>query len=291
MVRFLRVLGALPILAMAAAAVEPAAHEGVAPESLCPTECRVVRISGADKLCLFNCFARDTEWSATALRRVVCELMHADKDMVMADDGTTVREFLQRESSTFESLTEANVAREGAGLAVVGSLAQMLRRNVRVYQLAKVGEGLAYVLIHQLTVDATASALLLLFTRGGSIGHYDVLEIEDGRHAHDTQARCVENVSWTLVGPRAAKRAKAAEMKPPTRPTAKRAPAKSGAGAMRRHKRAPTCAGVFRNHEDDDEEVRRSPLSRAGCHVYGALHASYSTMTSGWASATLRTLA
>ncbi len=121
MVRFSRVLGALLILAMAAADVEPAAHEGVAPESLCPNECRVVRISGADKLCLFNCFARDTEFSATVLRRVVCEFMHGDKDMVMADDGTTVREFFLRESSTFESLTEANVAREGAGLAVVRS--------------------------------------------------------------------------------------------------------------------------------------------------------------------------
>jgi len=290
MVRFLRVLGALLILTMAAADVEPAAHEGVAPETLCPNECRVVRISGADKLCLFNCFARDRELSATGLRRVVCEFMHADKDMVVADDGTTVREFLLRESSTFESLTEANVAREGAGLAVVGSLAQMLHRNVRVYELAKVGEGQAYVLIHQLTVDATAPALLLLFTSGVSIGHYDVLEIEDGGHAHDTQARCVD-APWTLVGPRAAKRAKAAEMRPPTRFTAKRAPAKSGAGAMRGDKRAPTCARVFRNHEDDDEEVSRSPHSRAGCHVYGALHVSYSTMTSGWASVSLRTLA
>ncbi len=100
------------------------AHEGAARGSLCPGpgNCtgRVLRISGADNACLLNCqcFACDTELSATQLRRVVCPLMRVEKHMAMEDNGsygTTVEEFLhwQRESSTFErlGLTAANVTR------------------------------------------------------------------------------------------------------------------------------------------------------------------------------------
>jgi hypothetical protein len=143
-------------------------------------------MSGVNNLCLFNSFAHGTRLDPVNLRRRVCAFMQDNPTTQVSDIGMNVRQFLAYEGSTMNQLNERVLQRDGAGLTVAASLATMLGRNVEVYQrkifepgdAPRVRGSDAYVQILKTTVDPSAPILRLRFSRGGTIGHYDIINFK-----------------------------------------------------------------------------------------------------------------
>ena len=143
-------------------------------------------MSGVNNLCLFNSFAHGTRLDPVNLRRRVCAFMQANPTTQVSDIGMNVQNFVAFEDSTMNQLNERVLQRDGAGLTVAASLATMLGRNLEVYQRKTFAPGDAprvrgsdaYVQILKTTVDPSAPVLRLRFSRGGTIGHYDIINFK-----------------------------------------------------------------------------------------------------------------
>jgi hypothetical protein len=128
----------LAAVVLSMAFVGASVASATAPQTLAPSQCTLTSISGADNLCLFNCFAYGTTLSATALRRAVCAFMRNNRNSVIPGvesfmpgvDHVTVEQYVVSEGSVMTSMTAKRLRDEGAGLPVAGSLSMMLRRNL-----------------------------------------------------------------------------------------------------------------------------------------------------------------
>jgi len=225
-----------------------------------------ISISGYDNLCLFNSFAHGTELRPADLRTRVCEFMRTNPTTVVGDDGMTLREYLPHENSSMNRLNVRTMRHEGAGLAVAASLATMLQRNLEVYEHkqfdgeSRQGSEIVYVQILKVTVDRTAPVLMLRFTRGGCIGHFNIMRFKQSVRARSTAAgtvgRSVQSAQpvASTASPNATKMAMPEKPSLMKKPPSKRAPAKRIAGATRgamaaTRQRDPDVEGV---HDEND---------------------------------------
>ena len=225
-----------------------------------------IEISGYDHLCLFNSFAHNTELRPAELRFLVCQFMQSNPTKVVADDGMTVRDFVAFENSTMCSLNVATMREDGAGLAVAASLATMLGRSLEVYQRKEFngerrqGSENAYVQILKVTADHDAPVLMLRFSPGVRVGHYDIMTFRqpaDGRYsaaANDRQSVKIAQPVSTNASPKPTKMTVPEKPSLMKKPPSKRAPAKRNVGVTRdataaTRQRVPDEEGL---HDDND---------------------------------------
>jgi hypothetical protein len=262
----LRIVGA--VLLIAALAVEDlgtmadrAEDVGLRHEDL-----DFIPISGYDNLCLFNSFAHGTELRPAELRTRVCEFMRTNPTTAVGDGGISVRDYVAFENSSMNRLNVRTMRYDGAGLAVAASLATMLQRNLEVYEHkqfdgeSRQGSEIVYVQILKVTVDRTAPVLMLRFSRGGCIGHFNIMRFKQSVHARSTAAgtvgRPVQSAQpvASTASPKATKMAMPEKPSLMKKPPSKRAPAKRIAGATRgamaaTRQRDPDVEGV---HDEND---------------------------------------
>ena len=204
-----------------------------------------IPINGNDNLCLFNSFAHGTELRPADLRRRVCEFMRTNPTTLVADNGMTVRDFVASESSSMNRLNVRTMREDGAGLPVAASLATMLGRNLEVYERKQFdgerrqGSENAYVQILKVTVDRAAPVLMLRFTPGGLVGHFNIMRFKQSFGARSTVAGTVsrpvqsaQSVA-TNASPKAAKMAMPEKPSLMKKPPSKRAPTRRNVGATR----------------------------------------------------------
>jgi hypothetical protein len=148
-------------------------------------------------MCLFSSFAHGTELRLAELRIRVCVFMRTNPTTVVADNGMTVRDFAAFENSSMNRLNVPTMRYEGAGLAVAASLATMLQRNLEIYQHkqfdgeSRQGSENVYVQILKVTVDRAAPVLMLRFSRGGRVGHFNIMRFKQSFRARSTVAGTV----------------------------------------------------------------------------------------------------
>lgn len=234
-----------------------------------------IRIDGNDNLCLFNSFAHGTELRPADLRVRVCEFMRTNTTTVVADNGMTVGEFVAFENSTMNSLNARTMRLDGAGLTVAASLATMLGRNLEIYQLKRFngerrqGSENAYVQILKVTADHAAPILMLRFSPGGRVGHYDIMKYKqpaDGRYtaaANDRQSVKTAQPVSTNASPKPTKMTVPEKPSLMKKPPSKRAPAKRNVAVKRdamaaTRQRVPDVEGL---HDDNDV----SSAAASGC--------------------------
>ena len=230
-----------------------------------------ISIAGNDNLCLFNSFAHGTELRPAELRNRVCEFMRTNPTTVVADNGMTVRDFVAFESSSMNHLNARRMRYEGAGLAVAASLATMLQRNLEVYQLKQFdGERrqeseIAYVQIMKVTADRAAPVLMLRFSRGGRVGHFNIMCLKQSFGARSTGSvgRPVQSAQpvATNASPKATKMAMPGKPSLMKKPPSKRAPARRNVGATRGAMAAARQRGLDVEGVQDENDVSSAAAS------------------------------
>ena len=230
-----------------------------------------ISIAGNDNLCLFNSFAHGTELRPAELRNLVCEFMRTNPTTVVADNGMTVRDFVAFESSSMNHLNARRMRYEGAGLAVAASLATMLQRNLEVYQLKQFdGERrqeseIAYVQIMKVTADRAAPVLMLRFSPGGRVGHFNIMRLKQSFGARSTGSvgRPVQSAQpvATNASPKATKMAMPGKPSLMKKPPSKRAPARRNVGATRGAMAAARQRGLDVEGVQDENDVSSAAAS------------------------------
>ena len=230
-----------------------------------------ISIGGNDNLCLFNSFAHGTELRPAELRIRVCEFMRTNPTTVVGDGGMTVRDYVAFENSSMNRLTVPTMRYEGAGLAVAASLATMLQRNLEVYQLkqsdgeSRQGSEIVYVQILKVTVDRAAPVLMLRFSPGGRVGHFNIMRLKQSFGARSTGSvgRPVQSAQpvATNASPKATKMAMPGKPSLMKKPPSKRAPARRNVGATRGAMAAARQRGLDVEGVQDENDVSSAAAS------------------------------
>ena len=230
-----------------------------------------ISIGGNDNLCLFNSFAHGTELRPAELRIRVCEFMRTNPTTAVGDGGMTVRDYVAFENSSMNRLTVPTMRYEGAGLAVAASLATMLQRNLEVYQLkqsdgeSRQGSEIVYVQILKVTVDRAAPVLMLRFSPGGRVGHFNIMRLKQSFGARSTGSvgRPVQSAQpvATNASPKATKMAMPEKPSLMKKPPSKRAPARRNVGATRGAMAAARQRGLDVEGVQDENDVSSAAAS------------------------------
>jgi hypothetical protein len=192
--------------------------------------------------------------------------MRTNPTTVVGDNGMTVRDYVGFENSSMNRLNVPTMRYEGAGLAVAASLATMLQRNLEVYQQQQFdgenrqGSEIVYVQILKVTVNRAAPVLMLRFSRGGCVGHFNIMRFKQSFRARSTVAgtvgRPVQSAQpvASTASPKATKMAMPEKPSLMKKPPSKRAPARRNVGATRgamaaTRQRDPDVEGV---HDEND---------------------------------------
>ena len=266
----LRIVGAVLLAALAVEDIATMADRAEEVE-LRHEDLDFISIGGNDNLCLFNSFAHGTELRPAELRNLVCEFMRTNPTTVVADNGMTVRDFVAFESSSMNHLNARRMRYEGAGLAVAASLATMLQRNLEVYQLkqsdgeSRQGSEIVYVQILKVTVDRAAPVLMLRFSPGGRVGHFNIMRLKQSFGARSTGSvgRPVQSAQpvATNASPKATKMAMPGKPSLMKKPPSKRAPARRNIGATRGAMAAARQRGLDVEGVQDENDVSSAAAS------------------------------